>query len=135
MFFLEPLIFPALAISTKASTYISVWTPRSFKSDSAIREPTAFGMPPIPSCKQAPFGIWSTISWATFLSTSVAGPPAPSSPIGALFPSTIYVTSEIWMPHSVPPRQRGIFSLTSTMTCLAVSHIAPRWDAFGPKLK
>ena len=89
----------------------------------------------LPECKHAPFGIWSTISWATFLSTSVAGPPAPSSPIGALFPSTIYVTSEIWMPHSVPPRQRGIFSLTSTMTCLAVSHIAPRWDAFGPKLK
>ena len=37
----------------------------------------------------APFGIWSTISSATFLSTSVAGPPAPSSPIAGLSPSTM----------------------------------------------
>ena len=31
--------------------------------------------------------------------------------------------------------QRGIFSFTSTMIFLEVSHIAVKWEAFGPKLK
>ena len=135
MFFLEPLILPAFAISTKASTYISVWTPKSFKSESAIMEPTVFGIPPIPSCKQAPFGISSTISFATAVSTSVGAPLPPISPIAGFSPSTIKSTLEIWMPFSKPPRQRGIFSFTSTMIFLEVSQTAIIWDAFGPKLK
>ena len=135
MFLLAPVILPAFAISTNASTYISVWTPKSFKSDSAIRDPTAFGIPPIPSCKQAPSGIWSTISFATAWSTSVAAPPPPNSSIAGLFPSTIISTLEIWIPSSNPPRQRGIFSLTSTITHFAFSSIAAVWDALGPKLK
>ena len=52
-----PVILPALAMSTKASTYISVWTPRSFRSDWAIMAPTVLGMPPMPSWRQAPLGI------------------------------------------------------------------------------
>ncbi len=122
-------------MSTKASTYISVWTPRSFKSDSAIIEPTVFGMPPMPSCKHAPFGISSTINFATAISTSVGAPPEPNSPIGGFSPSTIKSTSEIWTLFSKPPRQRGIFWLTSTMIFLEVSHTAIIWEAFGPKLK
>ena len=76
-------------MSTNASTYISVCTPKSFKSDSAIMEPTVLGIPPIPSCKHAPSGISSTISCATALSTSVGGAPAPNSPIAGFSPSTM----------------------------------------------
>ena len=90
--FLSPVILPAFAISTKASTYISVCTPRSFKSDCAISEPTAFGMPPIPSCKHAPSGISSTIYLATASSTAVVGAGAPVSRIAGLSPSTIMST-------------------------------------------
>ena len=117
---------PAFAISTKASTYISVCTLKSFKSDSAIKEPTALGMPPIPNCRQAPFGISFTINSATFLSTSVAGPPAPNSAIGALSPSTIISTSEICTPFSNPPRQTGMFLFTSTITTLDRSTAAAK---------
>ena len=39
------------------------------------------------------------------------------------------------MAFSNPPRQRGIFSLTSTMIFFEVSHTAIMWEAFGPKLK
>ena len=46
-FLRRPVILPARAISTKPSTYISVCTPRSFKSDWAIMEPTALGIPPV----------------------------------------------------------------------------------------
>ena len=87
-----PVILPAFAISTKASTYISVCTPRSLRSDLAMRDPTAFGMPPIPSCRQAPSGISSTIYFATASSTSVAGAAAPIASIAGLEPSTIMAT-------------------------------------------
>ena len=123
MVFCEPLILPAIVISTNASTYISVCTPKSLRSDSAIREPTALGIPPIPSCKQAPFGISSTISSATFLSTSVAAA-EPSSRGAGLLPSTIISTSDTCTQSSIPPRQRGIFWLTSTMITSATSHTA-----------
>ena len=39
------------------------------------------------------------------------------------------------MPSSNPPKQRGIFSLTSTIITSAASQTAIIWDAFGPKLK
>ena len=55
--------------------------------------------------------------------------------MGSLRPSTIMSTSLTWMQLSNPPRQRGIFSLTSTMTTFAISHTAFRWDADSPKLK
>ena len=89
----------------------------------------------MPSCRHAPFGISFTISFATALSTSLAGPPAPISAIGGLLPSTIKSTSEICTLFSVPPRQRGIFSFTSTITVAEVSTTAARCEAFGPKLK
>jgi len=40
----------------------------------------------------------------------------------------------MWSPHSLPPRQRGTFLLTSTIIFLARSHIALKWLALGPKL-
>ena len=49
-------------------------------------------MPPIPSCRQAPSGISSTIYFATASSTSVAGAAAPIASIAGLEPSTIMVT-------------------------------------------
>ena len=50
-------------------------------------------------------------------------------------PSTMPLTLEICTQFSMPPRQRGMFLLTSTMIFLAFSHTAPRWEALGPKLK
>ena len=133
--FLRPVILPAFAMSTNASTYISVCTPRSLRSDCAISEPTAFGIPPIPSCRQAPSGISSTIYFATASSTSVVGAGAPVSRIAGLSPSTIMSTLLMWIPFSNPPRQRGIFLLTSTIIISATSQQAAICDAFGPKLK
>ena len=43
--------------------------------------------------------------------------------------------AEIWISDSFPPRQRGMFLLTSTMICSAPSHAAVRWEALGPKEK
>ena len=40
----------------------------------------------------------------------------------------------MWIPHSLPLRQRGTFLLTSTIIFLARSHIALKWLALGPKL-
>ena len=128
------LTFPAMARSTYASTYISVWTPRSFRSDSQSIAPTVFGMPPIPSCRHAPFGICSTISFATARSTSSAAALG-WMPIGSLRPSTIMSTSLMWMALSNPPRQRGMFLLTSTITTFAISHTAITCEADRPKLK
>ena len=96
--------------------------------------PTVLGIPPMPSCKQAPSGICSTISFATARSTSVAVPLG-WTPMGSLRPSTIMSTSLTWMQLSKPPRHRGIFSLTSTMTTLAISHTAFTCEADSPKLK
>ena len=74
------------------------------------------------------------MSRATALSTSVAVPEG-WMPIGSLRPSTTMSTSLMWMQLSNPPRQRGMFSLTSTMTTLDISHTAFTWEADRPKLK
>ena len=133
--FLVPVIFPAFAISTNASTYISVCTPRSFKSDFAISEPTAFGIPPMPSWRHAPSGISLTIYFATASSTGVAAPPPPSSSIAGLSPSTIMATSLICTPSPKPPRHLGIFWFTSTIIISAILQHASICEALGPKLK
>ena len=52
----------------------------------------------------------------------------------ALAPSTIMSTSSMWMQFSNPPKHTGMFLLTSTMTVLAHSHTAFRWEPPGPKL-
>ena len=48
----------------------------------------ALGIPPMPSCRQAPLGICGTMRFATFRSTSVAAPAAAIWPMGGLLPST-----------------------------------------------
>ena len=52
-----------LAISTKASTYISVCTPRSFKSLCAIRLPMALGIPPMPAAGRHRWGSAERSGW------------------------------------------------------------------------
>ena len=121
-------------MSTKASTYISVCTPKSFKSLSAIILPMALGIEPMPNCRQAPSQISGTTSLATAMSTSLAAPPPPSSSKAGFSPSTIMSTSSMWMQFSNPPKHTGMFLLTSTMTVLAHSHTAFRWEPPGPKL-
>ena len=100
---------PAAAISTKASTYISVCTPRSFRSDSAIIFPMVLGMEPMPSWRQAPSGISGTTRLATAMSTSEGSVAPPRVSMGGFSPSTIMFTSLMWTQFSKPPRQTGMF--------------------------
>ena len=54
------------------SVSISVWMPRSRTPLSSSSEQTAFGMAPMPICRQAPSSISAAIRRATARSTSVA---------------------------------------------------------------
>ena len=129
-----PVILPALAMSTKASTYISVWTPRSFRSDWAIMAADGVGHAADAQLqagavgdlrhdqvcdlqvhlgrrrRQRPAGRWGGLS-----PLHDAGPPRRYG-------------------HSFPYRRgSGAYSsLTSTMIILAFSQTAPdgkRWQA------
>ena len=53
------------------SQNISVWMPRFLRSDWAIMEPTALGIPPMPSWMQEPSCSSPTMSEAIFRSTSL----------------------------------------------------------------
>ena len=66
-------------------------------------EPTVLGIPPMPSCRQAPLGIWGTMSSATARSTSVGAPPPPSWATAGLSPSTTMSTSEMLISLPVRP--------------------------------
>ena len=92
-FLWRPVILPAAAMSTKPSTYISVWTDQVLQSDWADHAPMVLGMPPMPSCRQAPLGISGTTRLATARSTSVAHRRRPAGPRGGLSPSTTKSTS------------------------------------------
>ena len=55
------------------SVIISVWMPRSRTPLSSRSAQTAFGMPPMPICRQAPSSISAAMSRPTARSTSVGG--------------------------------------------------------------
>ena len=99
-----------------------------------MREPTALGMPPMPSWRQAPSGISGTICRATARSTG-PGTGAGSWAMGGSSPSTTQSTRSMCTPVPWPPRQTGMFRLTSTTILSATSHRAARWEVLGPKLK
>ena len=88
-------------------------------------EPTALGMPPMPSCRQAPSQISGTTSPATARSTG-PGTGAGRQAMGGSSPSTTQSTWSMCTPVSCPPRQTGILRLTSTMTLSATWHRAAR---------
>ena len=96
------LIFPALYISRYESHSISVWMPRSRRSDRAIIWPTALGRDPMPSCRVEPSTMFCTTYSAIFISVSLAaGVLMPGR--GPWGPSTIMSTSSMWMHSSRPP--------------------------------
>ena len=88
-------------MSRYESQSISVWMPRSRRSERAIICPTAFGSEPMPSWSVEPSAMFCTTYSAIFISSSDAGGDfaAGSGPCG---PSTIMSTSSMWM-HSLRP--------------------------------
>ena len=98
-------------------------------------EPTALGIPPIPSWRQAPLGMWGTMRLATARSTSEGSPPPPSWAMGGLLPSTTKSTSLMLISLPVRPYTQGMFWLTSTIMVLALSIMSARWEAARAKLK
>jgi hypothetical protein len=94
---------------------------------------TAFGMPPMPICRQAPSWTSGAMNAATFRSTSV-GAGFASSVSGASLLSMTWSTSLTWMDSS-RPKTYGIVALVSTTIFVARSVIAFEYPMAPPKLK
>ena len=125
---------PALYRARYASEQSSVCMARSLRSDWASISPTAFGIPPIPSCSVEPSTIYGISSSAIFRSTS-RGACVFTSANGSCSPSMIISTSDMWIHSSYPPRILGMCSFTSTITMSAFLAIGAATPVFTEKLK